>query len=135
MKYPTAVVIASLLLVFPQVTLPTEVRMVNICYVPIGVATFVPITPENIDKHCARIGQIDSTDRRYLEIQSLLQGAAAGSFDSDAVRVKLTEVGGESIFIDNAGGIRSGGAELRLNAAALAKLKRLVERLTVANSR
>lgn len=109
--------------------------MVSICYVPIGVETYVPMTPENIEQHCARTAQINAADKKYLEIKSLLQKAGLGSFDREAVRVKLTEVGAEPIYIDNAGGVSSGKSELRLNASALAKVKRLVEDVTVAKSR
>jgi hypothetical protein len=129
------VAIAWLLLLQPVGALSSGVRMVNICYVPIGAETYVPMTAANIEQHCVRIGQVGATDKRYLELKAALQKAESGSFDSEAVRVKLTEPDSDSIYVDNAGGVSKGKSQLRLSASSLAKVKRLVEDMTVPKTR
>lgn len=104
--------------------------MISICYVPIGVATYVPMTIENIEQHCARVGQVRATDYRYLDLVTALGKAESGVFDKEAVRVKLIGLDSEPVYIDNLGGVSRGARHLRLSASSLTMVKRLIEGVT-----
>lgn len=134
MPFAFAVVFATLVFLQPYAALSHGVRMIDICYVPIGVETYVPMTPANIDRSCVRVGRINAADKRYLELRSTLDAAQSGAFDDQAIRVKLTEPDQDVVYVDNTGGVSLGKRHLRLSASALAKVKRLIEEMTAAKT-
>ena len=77
MQFALAAVVATLLCLQPPAALSEGVRMIHICYVPIGVETYVPMTPANIDQSCVRVGRVDAADKRYLDLRSTLEAAPA----------------------------------------------------------
>lgn len=127
--------VASILLLQSATSLRGEARMVEICYVPVGVDTYTAMTVDNIDDHCGRTGRVAATDKRYLQLRAMLQKAGKGEFDGQVVRVKVAEPGTEPLYIDNVGGIRFGQEQSKLNAAALADLTRLLEVITSPTAR
>lgn len=107
-----------------------EEPVAKICYVPFGVETYVPMTVANIDSHCSHVGELDTHDREYLGIQSLIQRAKAGSFKDGLVRAKIAVPGSDPIYIDNDGGVKMGASQYHLDASGLSKVKKTLERVT-----
>jgi hypothetical protein len=115
---------------FLQAAYGGDDAVVTICYIPLGVETFIPITAENIDAHCSRIGEVNINNKRILNLQEIIKLAGAGSFDGESVRVKIVVDGSDVIYIDNYGGVRIGELQYRLDDFSFVRVKNIIEKIT-----
>ena len=109
--------------------------IVKLCYIPLGVDTYVPMTVTNIDKHCSYVGELGINDKKYTEIQSIIKKASVGSFADEFVRVKITVSENEQIYIDNYGGVNVGNAQYKIDTSGLMRIKKILEQVTSKISR
>lgn len=98
---------------------------IRLYYVPIGSETYVPVTPDSIEPSAVRSGRVD--ERSAAELITTIEHAVPGTFDGVMVRVKLVLDDERVIYIDNQGGIRSGGKSAALPPGGLLYVKRLIE--------
>src|SRR4051794_35350470 len=83
--------------------------VVQIFYIPIGVETFIPITPENIVEHANATGAVNASSSELARTIALIRQAPAGDFSVTHVRVKMVFPDGGVILIDNVGGVNQRG--------------------------
>lgn len=80
--------------------------MVSICYIAIGVETYIPMTVDNIGQHCVRVGEVSTTDKGYRTFMAIIERANDNAaFDGHAVRAKMTGAGMEPLYLDDTGGV------------------------------
>ncbi|WP_142904335.1 hypothetical protein [Exilibacterium tricleocarpae] len=107
-------------------------NQVEIFYVPIGVETYMPMTPENIEESAVFVGEIALTNRRIKKLFKLLGSSSKGEFEIDNLRAKIVLPENKVTYIDNNGGIHSPELETyKLFDSELQAVKKILERVTV----
>ncbi|MDP5211332.1 hypothetical protein [Microbulbifer sp. 2205BS26-8] len=105
--------------------------LVKIYYVPIGVETYVPMTPENIEDSATSVGEVDPSSRQFKRLLNILYSSSRGQFKVDDLRVKIILPKNEIIYIDNHGGVRLPSSEThKLTYSDLKTVKKILERTT-----
>ena len=104
--------------------------MIKVCYIPLGVETYTPITIDNIDSHCSYTGDIEPHDERLLNLQAIIKKAVPGLFNSNSVRVKITIMSSDSIYIDNYGGLQIGNSQSHLDPESLTIVRKILDNIT-----
>lgn len=128
------VILFVTIILSPITARAAESDVVKICYIPIGVETYVPVTVANIDHYCSRTGSLWIHDERYMEIEAILKTANVGTFLDGFVRVKITtELG--YIYIDNHGGVKMNDKSYHIDNVSIIKISEIIEQVTTKNRR
>ena len=116
---------------------PIHAEPVEVYYFQIGVETFIPITPVDTPEPITRISLqathyalIDSSNRDFRRLLTILQEARAGRFEKYAVRVMLVFPDSNRIYIDNEGGVWTRDGEYSLGLKRLKEAQEILERMT-----
>jgi len=109
-----------------------ENEPIKLYYVILGIETFVPVMPDEMEKkgrYCAMASAQDVKTIRLILDKSV--GSSAKAFSDGSARVKLIARDGSLIaFIDNYGGIRfADGRDGRIPGRDLKALKNVIESL------
>jgi len=104
-------------------------------YVPIGAETYIPMTPENIEAHYVKRATIAVSDVTLQQIVEHVNHAGHGQFNDQAVRVKILFPDQHVILIDNFGGVRQKAGERQLSAPSLARIKVMLEEITIVRTK
>jgi len=108
-----------------------NMESVEIYYVPIGTETYVPITTSNIESMATHIGSLGVESKEIRYILKTVESSKNGTFDSEYVRVKLKLSQNRSFYIDNVGGVSTGTQEKQLDAKALARLAKMINKKVI----
>jgi hypothetical protein len=121
--------IFGFLLAFPcsAAERPDQVR---VYYVPFGIETFLPITPENIETRAFRVGTVEPAGRAANELRSIIAAAKPGAFDAKRVRA-LIRLPDMVISIDSEGGIYTPSGPGVLSPAQFASVRSWLGAVTI----
>lgn len=102
-----------------------------IYYVPIGAETYVAVTQTNIRSYYVRYRDCEPAIEGFPELKKIILNAPRGTFDPLMVRAMVKISPAQWAFVDNYGGVRVLGKNGKLTMASLAKLKAILDRVTV----
>ncbi|MGI0118325.1 hypothetical protein [Zooshikella sp. RANM57] len=104
---------------------------VKIYYIPIGVATYGAMTPNNIEELATHLGMTNLSDPRFKKLMRILKSSSSGQFEGNKLRVKIILPKNDIIYVDNYGGIKlSESKTLKLDNSNLQTVKAILNGIT-----
>ena len=105
---------------------------VTIFYIPFNVHTYVPVTIDSIEKNAACRFVVPRTGKEAGSLRRDLENSTKGKFDNDVVRLKVSGLVEQEVFIDMDGGVLfgRGGEEKRLLESHFTSVKALMKSLS-----
>lgn len=108
-----------------------EKGVIQIFYIPFGVATYIPITAENIEQSAVKSSELDVSSHMAERLAEILSSASEGGFDEEMIRAKLVWPDSTVVYVDNYGGVKKGTSTLRqLGSDRFSELKDIIEKST-----
>jgi hypothetical protein len=102
----------------------------HVCYVPIDIESYTPMTIEDIDERCFRRGVVKESHPKFKQIMALLASGKAAPFDAGDVRIKLQRKDAEMVFVDHYGVVKIGSTSHRLTKGTQVRLEALLTSVT-----
>lgn len=110
-------------------------EMAVIYYIPIGIETFTPVTPQDMEERYHRYGKADVKRSDFKKLISEIKAAPVGPFDGQRTRAKISLPDSQIIFVDNDGGIARSTGTYQLTSSQLGIIAKLLAALTDERSR
>lgn len=105
---------------------------VKIYYIPIGIETYIPITPKNIELSAFKVIKVSYSSDYLKKLIAMVEASASGNFSSDHVRVKMLLPDSKVIYIDNYGEVQlveSVTLDRKLENSDFRKVRKILESL------
>jgi len=103
----------------------------TIYYIPLGSHTYLPVTMERIETAYDRFGTPSVSSRSFVRLLELIDRSGPGKLDGQLIRAKIVLPDGESIFIDNLGGVEMSLREaVKLSDKSYSEVGHLLHRMT-----
>ena len=104
-------------------------REINIFYTPFHHETLYPITPENIEENATCEFRIPADTKEVDQIIKIFKEVIPGEFNDHMVRLKISNLEKEIIFVDKYAGILTTNVSepIRLKGYALEQLEELIK--------
>lgn len=108
----------------------------------IRVAVLLPFdgtteaTPDSIQKDAVCVYELPASGKEALSMRKLLNSGGPGAFDNKAVRLKVSGLFPEDVYVDKSGGVAPGKSarHYRITKNALTTLERLSEKHAKTNA-
>lgn len=101
---------------------PSAGAPITIHYLSPEVATYLPVTPDDIIEKSTDVLYLDSDVVRARDLVTILNEAPSGKFDRELVRIRIALTNGKVIFVDKLGGVMHEGGERHLTPGQFSKL-------------
>lgn len=116
---------------------PARAEAVEVYYFQIGVETLIPITTVDAPDQSTRISEqatsyalVNTANRDFKRLRTIIRDAPVGGFEEYAVRVMLVFPDSSRIYIDNFGGVWTSDGEYALGPSRLKEAQEIFERIT-----
>lgn len=123
--FPYFALILSFIFLFPNAgkVETGEMKMVKVFYLPFDVATYLPVTPVNIEKEAQCVFRFPFQGDDIKKLKDILNTEKRGNFIDKLVRLKIVGLYSEDVYVDIKGGLRKGNNESKLINRAFSDLK------------
>jgi hypothetical protein len=109
---------------------PAPKQYVSVCYIPLNVDTYVPMTLSNFSKSCTELGTIATSDPRYRRLdRAVKEKAGHGTFNELGYRVRLVYLDAATVYIDHHGVVDSGGVLSQMSHRSLLEVASILDPL------